>query len=122
MVARTIALLAFCVFAATTASGAPAAPDAVARGHVLVQQNCGMCHATGAAGDSPNALAPHFRDLGDRYPVEDLGEALAEGIIVGHPQMPEFRFSADEIRDIIAYLQSIQVKRRAETPGSRTGS
>jgi cytochrome c len=37
-------------------------------------------------------LAPPFRTLHERYPVEDLVEPLAEGIVTGHPTMPEFRF------------------------------
>jgi mono/diheme cytochrome c family protein len=80
----------------------------VLRGEALTAQNCSMCHATGTSGDSPNPRAPHFRDLGKRYPVEDLSEALAEGIIVGHSPMPELRFSAADVQAIVAYLQSIQ--------------
>ena len=90
-------------------------PDAasIRRGHDLVQADCSMCHAIGPTGDSPNPLSPHFRDLHQRYPVEDLAEALSEGIMVGHPEMPQFRFAPDEIHDIIAYLQSIQTRQRA---------
>jgi cytochrome c len=33
---------------------------------------------------------------------------LAEGISVGHPDMPEFVFEADEVGAILAYLRSIQ--------------
>jgi mono/diheme cytochrome c family protein len=98
-----------------SAGAAAAAPDEaqIARGHLLVQHNCAMCHAIGPMGDSPNGLAPRFRELYKRYPIEDLGEALAEGIIVGHPEMPEFHFSGDEVSDIIAYLQSIQTHQHA---------
>ena len=35
-------------------------------------------------------LAPPFRDLPKRYPVENLAEALAEGIVTGHPARPRF--------------------------------
>ncbi|MFI4975028.1 MAG: c-type cytochrome [Caulobacterales bacterium] len=85
-----------------------------ARGHALVARNCGMCHAIEKVGDSPNPEAPPFRRLHERYPVENLGEALAEGILVGHPQMPEFRFGGGEISDIIAYLKSIQTYAHAQ--------
>jgi hypothetical protein len=44
----------------------------------------------------------------ERYPVEDLQEPLAEGIITGHPAMPEFRFDPGQVGDIIAYLKSIE--------------
>jgi mono/diheme cytochrome c family protein len=85
-----------------------------ARGHALVARDCGMCHAVGRVDDSPNSQAPPFRRLHERYPVENLAEALAEGILVGHPQMPEFRFGAGEVGDIIAYLKSIQTDVHAQ--------
>jgi cytochrome c len=49
-----------------------------------------------------------FRTLGKHYPIESLEEALGEGIMSGHPDMPEFRFDADDVGAIIAYLKSIQ--------------
>jgi mono/diheme cytochrome c family protein len=89
--------------------GARADDVLIEKGRVLVEQNCARCHATGAEGASPFAPAPPFRELGRRYPIADLEEALAEGILTGHPAMPEFSFEPDEIAGIIAYLQSIQV-------------
>jgi mono/diheme cytochrome c family protein len=84
-----------------------AAPD-IKRGETLLARDCGPCHATGRTGDSPRKEAPAFRTLGQRYPVESLEEALGEGIITGHPDMPEFKFEADDVGAIIAYLKSIQ--------------
>ena len=106
------------LIAAGWATAAPAPNTPAVRGRVLVERNCGMCHATGRSGESPNAAAPHFRDLGERYPISDLGEALGEGIITGHPQMPQFRFSDSEVADILAYLKSIQTRQHVRT-GSR---
>jgi cytochrome c len=37
-----------------------------------------------------------------------LAEALAEGLSVGHPDMPELVFEPDQIAAILAYLKSIQ--------------
>jgi mono/diheme cytochrome c family protein len=37
-----------------------------------------------------------------------LAESLAEGLSVGHSDMPEFVFERDEIAAILAYLKSIQ--------------
>jgi len=106
------------LLAAAHAFAQPSPAEAsIARGRALVERNCGMCHAIGPVGDSPNPLAPHFRELHERYPVEDLAEALAEGIIVGHPLMPELRFSAEEVSDIVAYLESIQTNRHAARSG-----
>ena len=62
-------------------------------------------------GTSPVADAPQFRTLGQRWPLEDLEEALAEGIMVGHEKypMPVFQLGPEEISDLIAYLKTIQV-------------
>jgi cytochrome c len=87
-------------------------PDPAA-GAAIVEANCASCHAVGVTGASPVATAPVFRKLSQRYPVESLEEALAEGIMVGHEgivQMPEFVFQPDEIGHIVAYLSSIQTR------------
>ncbi len=43
-----------------------------------------------------------------RYPPANLAEPLAEGIMSGHPDMPEFVFEPDEIDAIIGYLEWLQ--------------
>jgi mono/diheme cytochrome c family protein len=43
-----------------------------------------------------------------KYPVEDLQESLAEGIMTGHPTMPEFRLEPDQINDVISYLKTLE--------------
>jgi len=77
-------------------------------GRKLVEVNCGPCHATGPTGESAHSQAPLFRHLARRYPLETLEEALAEGLMTGHPDMPTFVAEPHQIADIIAYLQSIQ--------------
>lgn len=86
-----------------------AAPSA-ARGEVLVRRHCGGCHAAGVSGASHLAAAPPLRELHKRYEPEVLGEALAEGILTGHPAMPQFRFSPPDIRSVIIYLNAIQTR------------
>lgn len=78
------------------------------RGEALLSQNCARCHAIGRTGDSPHPQAPAFRTLSKRYPIDTLEEALGEGIMSGHPDMPEFVFDAPDVGAIIAYLKSIQ--------------
>ena len=85
-----------------------AADDQLKRGEALLQRDCARCHAIGKTGTSPHKQAPPFRILGKRYPIESLEEALAEGIVSGHPDMPEFQFDPDDVGAIIAYLKSIQ--------------
>jgi cytochrome c len=81
---------------------------AVQRGITLARTNCARCHSIDRLTPSPLPIAPAFRDLHRRYPVENLAESLAEGIVTGHPTMPEFRFDADQIGDFIAFLKSLE--------------
>jgi cytochrome c len=85
----------------------PAAAADLKRGEALLARNCGACHSVDR-GDSRDKDVVPFRILGKRYPVESLEEALGEGFMSGHPDMPEFEFDADDVGAIIAYLQSIQ--------------
>lgn len=78
------------------------------RGEALVSQHCAMCHATGRAASSPNAMARPFRTLGQTYAIASLEEPLRNGALFGHPMMPGFAFSARDAHAIVRYLQSIQ--------------
>jgi cytochrome c len=87
-----------------------AAAEDLKHGEALLTRHCGTCHAVGRAGESTQKDAPAFRTLGQRYPVESLEEALGEGFMSGHPDMPEYDFEAADVGDIIAYMKSIQRK------------
>ena len=81
------------------------------RGRQLADMRCGSCHATGAEGNSPYAAAPPFRTLHEKYPVENLAEALAEGINVHHTgerPMPEITLTPEQIDDLLAYLETLE--------------
>ena len=85
-----------------------AAADDAPAGRAMAQKLCARCHAIGPIGDSPLAEAPPFRTFSSKYPIDSLAEAFAEGIVVGHPDMPEYKFEPDEIDALLAYLDSIQ--------------
>lgn len=91
---------------------APAPPDelrqAVLRGQQITAGTCASCHATGPVGDSPMSAATPLREIAGRYPLDQLEEAFAEGLVTGHPAMPEFVFRASEIDDLMAYLQTLK--------------
>ncbi len=87
---------------------AEASAESVMRGQVLAQTRCAACHAIGPTGASPMAAALPFRELHTRYPVRFLQEALAEGLTTAHPAMPQVELQPDEIRDLIAYLESLE--------------
>jgi len=78
------------------------------RGQILLRVSCANCHSIDKVTPSPLKIAPPFRTLHTHYPVENLEEPLAEGIITGHPTMPEFRFDPGQVGDIIAYLKSLE--------------
>jgi mono/diheme cytochrome c family protein len=98
-------LLAVCGETALAIEGG----DPVA-GRAIAEAECAKCHAIGESDMSPHPAAPPFRTFSAKWPVEDLQEALAEGLTVGHSDMPEFIFEEREIGDLIAFLQSIQEK------------
>jgi|SRR6187200_1794600 len=77
------------------------------RGRTFAMANCARCHAIDKVSPSPLPIAPPFRSLNERYPVENLAESLAEGIVTGHPTMPEFRLELDQVADFIAFLKSL---------------
>lgn len=81
---------------------------AAQRGLVFVRAHCARCHSVDRVGASPLKIAPPFRTLHERYPVESLQEALAEGIVTGHPSMPEFQLDPGQVGDVIAYLKSLE--------------
>lgn len=103
-----LALVAAC--SRGTEETSPPAAAAEMPGETIAQNLCAGCHAIGLEGESPHADAPPFRTLSEKYPVRLLEEALAEGIAVGHEDMPEFQLEADEVEQLIQYLESIQAK------------
>jgi mono/diheme cytochrome c family protein len=80
----------------------------VEAGHEIADRLCARCHAIGTEGGSPHEGAPPLRTFAEKWPLEYIEEALAEGITVGHPDMPEFVLQPDEIASFIAYLESLE--------------
>ena len=78
------------------------------RGQTFVRANCGNCHATDRVSASPLKIAPPFRELHLRYPVESLQEALVEGVRTGHANMPEFQLDPGQALDVVAYLKTLE--------------
>ena len=105
MIGRILGTLALTLI--TVAPAAAASPDQQ-RGKTFALNNCARCHAIDRVSQSPLKIAPPFRNLHKRYPIETLAESLAEGIQTGHPTMPEFRLDPDQIGDVIAYLKTLE--------------
>jgi mono/diheme cytochrome c family protein len=115
MIVLTVLLMA----AAPVQAASPPGPTAaVTRGQAFAEKHCARCHSVGPSGDSPYPLAPAFREIVKRYPVEDLQEAFAEGVRVGHPEMPEFTLEPPQIEDLMAYLKTLRHSVHAEAAAS----
>ena len=92
----------------TLTSQGLAASSAQQRGKVFARAHCARCHSIDRTGQSPFQPAPPFRTLHLRYPIETLGEALAEGITTGHPAMPEFELRPEQIHDLLSFLKTLE--------------
>jgi cytochrome c len=91
-----------------TLTKAMAASPAEQRGKTFALTHCARCHAIDLVGQSPLRIAPPFRTLHNRYPIETLAESLAEGIQTGHPTMPQFQLEPDQIHDLLSYLKTLE--------------
>jgi len=85
--------------------------ELIGQGQAMAETLCSGCHAVGTSGESPHREAIPFRQLSWNYPVEALAEPLAEGIMVGHPDMPEWQFDPQDIDALLAYIETIQEPR-----------
>jgi cytochrome c len=103
---RALILAALSALAASTP--ALGQETLVRQGRRMATDDCSACHAVGERGASPSPRAPPFRDIVQRYDPDNLAEALAEGISVGHPTMPERVYPAGKIAALLAYLHSLQ--------------
>jgi len=101
-VALTLAILIF-----STSTYAQMDPKQQ-RGLTFARANCARCHSIDKVTASPLEAAPPFRELHKRYPVETLEEALGEGIVTGHPNMPKFRLDPGQIGDLMSYLKWLE--------------
>jgi len=104
LLATLVAILCLPVMQAPALGASPAEM----RGQFFARTNCAGCHSIDKVTASPLKLAPPFRELHKRYPIESLAEAFAEGISTGHPTMPEFQLDADQINDLLSFMQSLQ--------------
>lgn len=97
-------------FVMSLANGPKGGDSVIILGHDLLRANCARCHAIDASSASPNAKAPPFREVVKKYEPDALEEALAEGIVTGHNDMPEFQFEPNQLTAIIAYLNTLKAE------------
>jgi len=108
---RSASLVLPALFALTVSAAAEHWEDTdnemILRGRALVVENCSGCHAISHADESAHPQAPPFRDLSQFYPIDALEEAFIESIDTGHPGMPVFLASPQQIADILEYIYSV---------------
>lgn len=107
---RTVVMiLAFAALAACASGPGESRGDAITEaGHRVAQLKCARCHAIDATGESPNSNAPAFREVSQSVAIEATEATLADGIRIGHQDMPPVRLSRTEIEEIRAYLESLR--------------
>jgi mono/diheme cytochrome c family protein len=88
--------------------GPAQAQDPARHGRALLKEFCARCHAIGAHGRSPHREAVPFRYLGRSFDLDEFPRALERGISSAHPDMPIFKFSEQDARDVRDYLRTIQ--------------
>ncbi len=88
--------------------GGPALAQSPAaqRGLTFVRVHCAQCHSIDRVSESPLTIAPPFRTLHQKFPIESLERRLGEGIVASHPTMPQFQLEPDQLTDVIAYLKT----------------
>ncbi|MGY6706927.1 MAG: c-type cytochrome [Rhizobiaceae bacterium] len=101
------AALALIVAAAVLWAGQVIAADRESefRGRRLAEANCYDCHALALEDESLDPRAPPFRDLALRG--EALREDMAGDLFARHPEMPDFEPSADQIDDLVDFMESL---------------
>jgi len=85
--------------------------DLATQGRALAERHCAGCHSIAPSGESPHREAPPFRVVVVKWPLENIEEALAEGIVTGHPDMPAFEFDPPQIEALIEYLYTLKADR-----------
>jgi mono/diheme cytochrome c family protein len=88
---------------------ATASPASVGRGQRLAETHCRSCHTIAGSKASPVTGAPPFAQLQQLNPGRSLDEIFADGMASGHPPMPSFAASSEQLQDLLDYIRSVQV-------------
>lgn len=103
MIRRLSAICAVLLFAQPAYAASQVEIEA-AKGRLLLESNCGRCHAVMAGKVSPLASAPNLWIVLGSWPNERLEAEFADGARSRHREMPQVQFSSEEIGSIYYYL------------------
>ena len=100
-----LATLLACLFLLSSAQAGLSAGIS-SNGKEIAERWCANCHAVADEQSSASADVPSFRELARKY--EDNLEGLGNFLIDPHPIMPNFSLSRNEIKDLVAYIDSLK--------------
>jgi mono/diheme cytochrome c family protein len=80
----------------------------VRQGRAFAQRICATCHGIVLGAPSPVAGAPNFYTLASTPGMSEL--ALRVALQTPHHSMPNLMLTADEMRDVTAYIMSLRPK------------
>jgi mono/diheme cytochrome c family protein len=86
------------------ARAAAQSENLVRAGRAVVERHCTVCHATGAVAASPNAKAPPFRAIQNRYPMLMLRDPVSLALAYPKHDMPKFNLTGEQAGNVIAYI------------------
>ena len=75
-------------------------------GKALAEVWCASCHLVSPEQQTTTTEAPPFETIAQRAPDEIA--ALAAFLADPHPPMPQLSLTRQEIRDLLAYISSLQ--------------
>ena len=106
-VSPAVALVLLVPLADLRAAGPEPFRPSADRGRVLAQNLCAGCHVVaGAEGAAATAGIPTLRAIATR--PEQTGRRIENALIAPHAPMPDMLLSMMEIKDIIAYLDTLR--------------
>lgn len=78
------------------------------QGQAFAQRTCATCHGIVPGSPSPVAGAPNFHTIAATPGMSPL--AMRVALETPHHSMPNLQLSADELRDVTAYIMSLLAK------------
>ena len=106
--ALPLSLLALTCAAAGAASTASGLSPSAQRGLVFAEQRCAACHSVRANGSSSNPEAPPWDDVANRPGSTQATLRAFLRDSHNYPAAMNFRVDARRIRDLAAYIASLQ--------------
>lgn len=76
-------------------------------GQAIAERWCSSCHQVNDQPATVTTEAPPFASIAMKYPGEEGALALQAFLADPHPRMPDMSLTRQEIRDLVAYIDSL---------------